>query len=95
MLQLPTDLCFLDKSLNHLWSIFVFIQQHLDCQVSPQVGIATLQDRSPTATSDLTLQSSSTVTSDNEFGYSCQVHRILEKMAGIRYAVYPKERKAS
>jgi glyceraldehyde 3-phosphate dehydrogenase len=32
---------------------------------------------------------------DNEFGYSCQVHRILEKMAGIRYAVYPKERKAS
>ena len=28
---------------------------------------------------------------DNEFGYSCQVHRILEQMAGIDYAVYPKE----
>lgn len=28
---------------------------------------------------------------DNEFGYSCQVHRILEQMAGIHYAVYPKE----
>lgn len=28
---------------------------------------------------------------DNEFGYSCQVHRILEQMAGIRYAVYPKD----
>lgn len=28
---------------------------------------------------------------DNEFGYSCQVHRILERMAGIHYAVYPKE----
>ncbi|MFV8817379.1 glyceraldehyde-3-phosphate dehydrogenase [Haliea sp. E17] len=28
---------------------------------------------------------------DNEFGYSCQVHRILEQMAGINYAVYPKE----
>ncbi|MCR9104776.1 MAG: glyceraldehyde-3-phosphate dehydrogenase [Gammaproteobacteria bacterium] len=28
---------------------------------------------------------------DNEFGYSCQVYRILEQMAGISYAVYPKE----
>ena len=28
---------------------------------------------------------------DNEFGYSCQVHRILERMAGIDYAVYPRE----
>ncbi|MBP6724565.1 MAG: glyceraldehyde-3-phosphate dehydrogenase [Halioglobus sp.] len=27
---------------------------------------------------------------DNEFGYSCQVHRVLETMAGIRFAVYPK-----
>lgn len=27
---------------------------------------------------------------DNEFGYSCQVHRILEQMAGVQYAVYPK-----
>jgi len=26
---------------------------------------------------------------DNEFGYSCQVHRILEQMAGINYVVYP------
>ncbi len=28
---------------------------------------------------------------DNEFGYSCQVHRIVEQMAGVNYAVYPKE----
>ncbi len=28
---------------------------------------------------------------DNEFGYSCQVHRILERMAGIHYAIYPQE----
>jgi glyceraldehyde 3-phosphate dehydrogenase len=28
---------------------------------------------------------------DNEFGYSCQVHRILEQMAGIHYRVYPRE----
>ncbi len=28
---------------------------------------------------------------DNEFGYSCQVHRILEQMAGIKFAVYPRE----
>ncbi|MBA6412111.1 glyceraldehyde-3-phosphate dehydrogenase [Parahaliea sp. F7430] len=28
---------------------------------------------------------------DNEFGYSCQVYRILEQMAGIKYATYPKE----
>ena len=28
----------------------------------------------------------------NEFGYSCQVHRILEQMAGIRYKTYPKEK---
>lgn len=27
---------------------------------------------------------------DNEFGYSCQVHRILERMAGINYPVFPK-----
>jgi glyceraldehyde 3-phosphate dehydrogenase len=28
---------------------------------------------------------------DNEFGYSCQVYRILEQMAGIHFAVYPRE----
>jgi glyceraldehyde 3-phosphate dehydrogenase len=27
---------------------------------------------------------------DNEFGYSCQVHRVLEQMAGVEYAIYPK-----
>ncbi|MFT7287519.1 MAG: glyceraldehyde 3-phosphate dehydrogenase [Halieaceae bacterium] len=26
---------------------------------------------------------------DNEFGYSCQVYRILERMAGIDYLMYP------
>jgi glyceraldehyde 3-phosphate dehydrogenase len=26
---------------------------------------------------------------DNEFGYSCQVMRCLEKMAGVKYRVYP------
>ncbi len=29
---------------------------------------------------------------DNEFGYTCQVHRVMEKMTGIRYASFPKER---
>ena len=28
---------------------------------------------------------------DIEFGYSCQVHRVLEQLAGIDYSVYPKE----
>lgn len=28
---------------------------------------------------------------DNEFGYSCQVHRVLEQMAGVKYKVYPQE----
>jgi glyceraldehyde 3-phosphate dehydrogenase len=28
---------------------------------------------------------------DNEFGYSCQVHRILEQLAGVHYRVYPKQ----
>ncbi|MFV0477433.1 MAG: glyceraldehyde-3-phosphate dehydrogenase [Parahaliea sp.] len=28
---------------------------------------------------------------DNEYGYSCQVYRILEQMAGIHYRVYPEE----
>lgn len=28
---------------------------------------------------------------DNEFGYSCQVHRILEQMAGIHFVVYPRD----
>ena len=28
---------------------------------------------------------------DNEFGYSCQVHRILEKMAGVSYPIYPRD----
>ena len=27
---------------------------------------------------------------DNEFGYACQVYRVLEEMAGVRYAVYPQ-----
>ena len=29
---------------------------------------------------------------DNEFGYSCQVYRVLEKMAGVSYATYPVEK---
>ena len=28
---------------------------------------------------------------DNEYGYSCQVRRMLEQMAGIKYAVFPKD----
>lgn len=28
---------------------------------------------------------------DNEFGYSCQVHRVLETMAGVDYRVFPKQ----
>jgi glyceraldehyde 3-phosphate dehydrogenase len=28
---------------------------------------------------------------DNEFGYTCQVHRVLERMAGVAYARYPKK----
>lgn len=28
---------------------------------------------------------------DNEFGYSCQVHRVLEQMAGVQYKIYPRE----
>ncbi len=28
---------------------------------------------------------------DNEFGYSCQVHRVLEKVAGVQYKVFPAE----
>ena len=31
---------------------------------------------------------------DNEFGYSCQVHRVLEQMANVTYAVYPKNQSA-
>jgi glyceraldehyde 3-phosphate dehydrogenase len=27
---------------------------------------------------------------DNEFGYSCQVVRCLEDMAGVNYNIYPK-----
>lgn len=27
---------------------------------------------------------------DNEFGYSCQVHRVLEKMAGVNFRTFPK-----
>ena len=26
---------------------------------------------------------------DNEFGYACQVHRVLEHVAGVRYKVFP------
>lgn len=28
---------------------------------------------------------------DNEFGYTCQVHRVLEQMAGVKYELYPKD----
>jgi len=31
---------------------------------------------------------------DNEFGYTCQVHRILEQMAGVHYPGYPKPKTA-
>jgi glyceraldehyde 3-phosphate dehydrogenase len=27
---------------------------------------------------------------DNEFGYTCQVHRVMELMAGVKYELYPK-----
>jgi glyceraldehyde 3-phosphate dehydrogenase len=27
---------------------------------------------------------------DNEFGYSCQVYRVMERMAGVNYLVYPR-----
>ena len=27
---------------------------------------------------------------DNEFGYSCQVYRVLERMAGVNYLRYPE-----
>ena len=27
---------------------------------------------------------------DNEFGYACQVHRVLESVAGVRYALFPQ-----
>jgi glyceraldehyde 3-phosphate dehydrogenase len=30
---------------------------------------------------------------DNEFGYACQVHRVLEHVAGVHFAVYPAEEK--
>lgn len=26
---------------------------------------------------------------DNEFGYTCQVHRLVEQMAGVKYVTYP------
>lgn len=26
---------------------------------------------------------------DNEFGYTCQVHRVMEKLCGVKYALYP------
>jgi len=28
---------------------------------------------------------------DNEFGYTCQVRRVLEKLAGVNYNSYPKK----
>lgn len=28
---------------------------------------------------------------DNEFGYSCQVYRVLKVMAGINFAIYPRQ----
>ena len=28
---------------------------------------------------------------DNEYGYSCQVYRVLEQMGGIRYQTYPAQ----
>jgi len=28
---------------------------------------------------------------DNEYGYSCQVYRVLEQMAGIKYLTYPTD----
>ena len=55
MLQLATDLCFLDKPLDHFRLVLVLIQQHLDRQIPPQIGVAPLENRSHPAASDFTL----------------------------------------
>jgi glyceraldehyde 3-phosphate dehydrogenase len=28
---------------------------------------------------------------DNEFGYSCQVVRLLQQLSGVEYPIYPKD----
>ena len=38
MLQLPADLCFLDKPLHDLRLVLMLIEQHLDRQIATQVS---------------------------------------------------------
>ena len=56
MLQLPADLRFLDKSLDDFRLVLVSIEQHLDCQISPQIGIAAFENRPHPTASNLAIK---------------------------------------
>ena len=53
MLELAADLGLLDESAGHLGIVVVFFEQDLDGQVSPQVGVAALEDGPHAAVADL------------------------------------------
>ena len=53
MLELAADLRLLDEPAHQLGLVLVALEQDLDGQVAPQVGVAALEDRPHAAAGDL------------------------------------------
>ena len=56
VLQLAPDLGFLDEPLDDLRFVLMLIQQHLDRQVTTQIGVAALEDGSHAAARDFAVK---------------------------------------
>jgi hypothetical protein len=53
MLELAADLCLLHEPASHVGIVVPFLEQDLDGQVSPQIGIAAFEDSPHPAVADL------------------------------------------
>ena len=56
MLELAADLRLLDEPVDELGTVAVPLEQDLDGQVAPEVGVASLEDRAHSAAGDLAQQ---------------------------------------
>jgi hypothetical protein len=56
VLELASDLRFLDKSADHFWVVTVFFQEDLYGHIPSQVDIAALEHKSHSPPSDLAME---------------------------------------
>lgn len=57
----PADLRCFDKPPDRIGLVPLGVEQNFDCQISPEIGVTPLDDRSHAAPSDLALQLITTV----------------------------------